>query len=102
METVVNEVEKVDRIIQQPVYKQKLITVERIIQEPKRIDIYKDIEVIKEYVTEVPTVVEFEVKIPKEEIVYKDVDKIIEVPVVSVRYVELERPVIQIKEVEEI
>ena len=94
METVVNEVEKVDRSIQQPVYKQKLITVERIIQEPKRIDIYKDIEVIKEYVTEVPTVVEFEVKIPKEEIVYKDVDKIIEVPVVSVRYVELERPVI--------
>ena len=94
METVVNEVEKVDRIIQQPVYKQKLITVERVIQEPKRIDIYKDVEVIKEYVTEVPTVVEFEVKVAKEEIVYKDVDKIIEVPVVSVRYVELERPVI--------
>ena len=94
METVVNEVFKVDRIIQQPVYKQKLIPYERIIQEPKRIEIYKDVEVIKEYVTDVPTTVEYEVKVAKEEVVYKEVEKIIEVPVVTVKYVELERPVI--------
>ena len=68
---------------------------ERIIQVPKPVVLYKDYEKIVEYVTEVPTVEEYEVQKVVEEIEYQDVEKIIEVPVVTIKYIELERPVIK-------